>query len=318
MTIVAGTEKREVSSDVQIKQMFELSRKSVSESTRRLRRTAWDAFIAFCKGRNIVPYKNTEMAVALFITHMHAEGRSPNTIWAYSSCLRRVFEERGLTVDMGHPNIRKLLSATRREGRPPKGKDPLRTEHVVAMLRATDNTPAGLQERALLLLIYAGACRRSEIVALDVEDLSFAPEGLTIHIRKSKTDQEGHGRRVDIAYAERVDRCPIRAVRQLLNSRGYTSGPIFRSGRRGGHLGDTRLSGQSVARIIKRLAKRAGLEGDFSGHSPRAGHITEAVRANVGEAIIVRQTGHMSLNSLRPYIRLKREFKSNSSRSLGL
>ncbi|MCY3975016.1 MAG: hypothetical protein OXF02_05680, partial [Simkaniaceae bacterium] len=86
--------------------------------------------------------------------HMHAEGRSPNTIWAYSSCLHRVFEGRGLTVDMGHPNIRKLPSATRREGRPPKGKDPLRTEHVVAMLRATEDTPAGLQGRALLLLTW--------------------------------------------------------------------------------------------------------------------------------------------------------------------
>ncbi|MCY3975017.1 MAG: hypothetical protein OXF02_05685 [Simkaniaceae bacterium] len=70
--------------------------------------------------------------------------------------------------------------------------------------------------------------------------------------------------------------------------------------------------------MVKRLAKRAGLEGDFSGHSPRAGHITEAVRTNVGEVIIVRQTGNVFLNSLRPYIRLKREFKSNSSRSPGL
>ena len=125
-----------------------------------------------------------------------------------------------------------------------------------AMLEGLGTDPGGCRDRALLLLGFAGALRRSELVGLDVADVTEGTAGLTVHLRRSKTDQEGAGRTLGIPYGSNPVTCPVRAWRVWLEVSGITEGSAFRPVDRHGHIGATRLSGQAVALVLKRLGAR--------------------------------------------------------------
>ena len=164
---------------------------------------------------------------------------------------------------------------------------------------------------AWLLLGFAAALRRSELVALDVEDLEFDPaRGLLVTVRKSKTDQDQGGARVAVAYARAGnDLCAVRSLRAWLDAAGIHPGPIFRRMRRGNDATDNRLTDQSIAVIVKRRAQAAGLpQVLLSGHSLRAGYATAAARAGVEERKIANVTRHKNLPVLRGYIRAATAF----------
>ena len=141
--------------------------------------------------------------------------------------------------------------------RPLRKAQPLELEPLARLLEPIDTaTLAGLRDRAMLLLGFAAALRRSELVALDVEDLHFdAARGLLVTIRRSKADQEQEGAQVAVPYAQEPDRCAVRALRRYLDAAGIHRGPVFRQLRRGDNLTDRRLSDQSVALIVKRRAR---------------------------------------------------------------
>lgn len=131
---------------------------------------------------------------------------------------------------------------------------------------------------ALLLLGFAVRLRRSELVALRIEDLSPFPDGIRIRIARSKTDQHGAGQELLVVYAEPPRPCPVRALRAWIDTAELTSGPVFRRVTRTGAISSP-LTAQSVALIIKKRARGAGLdEREFAGHSLRAGYATQAAR----------------------------------------
>ena len=153
-----------------------------------------------------------------------------------------------------------VLAGIRRQHgvRPLRKAQPLELEPLARLVEPIDvATLAGLRDRALLLLGFAAALRRSELVALDVEDLDFdAARGLLVTVRRSKADQEQEGAQVAVPYAQAPDRCAVRALRRYLDAAGIHRGPVFRQMRRGDKLTDQRLSDQSVALIVKRRAQR--------------------------------------------------------------
>src|SRR5207245_701413 len=109
----------------------------------------------------------------------------------------------------------------------------------------------------------------------DAEDCAFGKDGLTITLRRSKTDQQGMGRRIGIPYGSNPETCPVRVLESWIELTGITAGPLFRSINRHGQVLAGGLSGIDVARVVKKLAERAGLEaGKYAGHSLRAGHAT--------------------------------------------
>ncbi|MGD0944928.1 MAG: tyrosine-type recombinase/integrase [Acidimicrobiales bacterium] len=187
------------------------------------------------------------------------------------------------------------------------------------MLEGLGADPAGCRDRALLLLGFAGALRRSELVGLDVADLTEGTDGLTVRLRRSKTDQEGAGRTVGIPYGSNPVTCPVRAWRVWLELSGISEGPAFRPVDRHGHIGTTRLSSQAVALVLKRRAACAGLDpGEVAGHSLRAGLATSAAAAGVPERVISEQTGHKGTAMLRRYIREGSLFRENAASAVGL
>ena len=176
-----------------------------------------------------------------------------------------------------------------------------------------------IYRRALILLGFAGAFRRSELVGLDVEDCTFGKDGLTVTLGRSKTDQDGAGRKIGIPYGSNPETCPVRTMQAWMELAGIGAGPVFRSINRHGQVQPDRLSGIDVARVAKKLAQRAGLDAaKYAGHSLRAGHATSAAIAGASERSIMNQTGHRSVQMVRRYIRDGSLFRENSAGKLGL
>ena len=178
----------------------------------------------------------------------------------------------------------------------------------------------------MLLIGFAGAFRRSEIAALRLDHLDWRPEGLVVTLHRSKTDQDGEGRRVGIPYGSDPATCPVRVLRSWLAWMGEQArqrpptapDALFPTVTPSGRLGAP-LSGPAVAQVVKRAAARAGLDPDtVSGHSLRAGFATQAAMSGAPERSIARQTGHRNLQTLRKYIREGTLFRENAATKLGL
>ncbi len=175
------------------------------------------------------------------------------------------------------------------------------------------------RDRALLLLGFAGAMRRSELVGLDYGDVADAEEGLIVTIRRSKTDQYGSGRKIGLPFASTPLTCPVRACRAWVGAANVQDGPLFRAVDRHGKVSGERLSDQTVARVVKRALKAAGRDAEkFAGHSLRAGLATQAAMNGATERSIQKQTGHKSLLILRRYIRDGSLFRENAAVKTGL
>lgn len=179
-----------------------------------------------------------------------------------------------------------------------------------------------IRDRAMVLLGFAGALRRSEISGLDLDDLRFVPEGVEVSIRLSKTDQEGEGAVLAIPYGKHLATCPVTATRRWINvlgEYGITSGALIRAIGPDGYV-TGRLSGSGVSDVIAKAAAGAGLDpsGHWSGHSLRAGMVTTAAKAGVPTWAIMRTTRHKSGASLDGYIRLASRWDSVASAEIGL
>ncbi|MBI5006429.1 MAG: tyrosine-type recombinase/integrase [Nitrosomonadales bacterium] len=171
----------------------------------------------------------------------------------------------------------------------------------------------GVRDKALLLIGFAGAFRRSELVSLTVEDVECVKQGMVILLRRSKTDQAGEGRKVAIPYA-RGTVCPVHALQDWLDLSGITGGLIFRGITRHGKIAEQGLAPQSVALVVKERAAAAGLDAvKYSGHSLRAGLVTSAAQAGVSSWKIRQQTGHKSEAMLLRYIRDANIFTDNAA-----
>jgi integrase len=216
--------------------------------------------------------------------------------------------------------VSETLKGIRRSiGTAQEGKAPLLTSDIRRIVTCCPETLLGLRDRALILVGFAGAFRRSELAAIDLADLSFTQDGLVIDLRRSKTDQEAAGRKVGIPIGKKDATCPVRALRQWLANSGIIDGPVFRGVNRHGRLSRRGLHKDCVGWIEKRAASRAGLKPDpVGGHSLRAGHVTQAAMNGVSERDIMRQTGHKSAEMLARYIRIGEIFTRNAAAGLGI
>jgi site-specific recombinase XerD len=283
----------------------DLARASLSPATRRAYQAAWTAFETWCHANALPALPAAPETLALYVAWL-APQKGVRTIGKALAAITLAHRSAGLDSPTEAPLVRRVARGLRRTyGKPPMTKDPIRVEDLYAMVRQLDEEDIiDLRDRALLLLGWAGAFRRSELVGIDVADLREVREGLVVQLRRSKTDQEGEGRKVGIPKARRPALCPVAAVKTWLVEAEITQGPLFRVIDRWGNIQDQRLSDRAVALIIQRTTERAGLDpAPFAGHSLRSGFCTEAARAGVSERAIMSQTGHKSTTTLRGYIR---------------
>ena len=170
-----------------------------------------------------------------------------------------------------------------------------------------------LRDRSIILIGFSGGFRRNEIVSLDYGDLDFVSEGLKITIKNSKTDQFGEGFTKGLPYFENIQYCPVLSLKKWIELSNIHSGPLFRRFLKGSKLKDNRLTDQTVALLIKKYLKLAGIESkNYSGHSLRSGFATSAAESGAEERSIMAMTGHKSTEMVRRYIKEANLFKNNA------
>lgn len=287
--------------------VLELLQASIAENTRRAYRSDLAHFLAW---GGAIPARPEVIASYL----ADWAGRL-----AVASLARRVasISRAHTTLGVESPTRSDLVRATlkgirRKYGVAQHQVAPILREDLIAMVTDLSGTK-GIRDRALLLLGFAGAFRRSEVVSLDVEDLQFVERGLLVNLRRSKTDQEGEGRKLGIPFA-RGAMCPVRATKAWLEHAEIYAGAIFRSISRQEGVTAARLSGSAVAVIVKERARQIGLDPTgYSGHSLRAGLITSAARLGVSVWKIKAQSGHRSEAMVSRYVRDEDLFTNNAA-----
>lgn len=258
--------------------------------------------------------------LALYLAARADEGLKVATLSVAISAIAHAHRSSGHVSPSTHPLTAETWKGIRRRiGVASSQKHPITADDIRQMI---EDLPAGLRgqrDRALITLGFAGAFRRSELVALEVRDLAFVTEGAEALVRRSKRDQEGRGLLKVIAYGSDPASCPVRSLKDWLELAGVTQGPVFRAVPRTERIGPKGLSDHAVAVILKRAAKKAGLSAEqLAGHSLRAGFVTEAKKHGADDAAIMDQTGHKSLAMLNVYTRRIKKWAKPASAKLGL
>lgn len=282
-----------------------------SENTRRAYRSDWVHFTSWCSDVQAAPLPAAAATVARYLAALADQALAPSTIERRAAAIRYAHKAAGHEPPTNTEAVKAVMRGIRRTlRRRPTRKAPAVAAAIAAMLAQLPDTLAGLRDRALLLIAFAAALRRSELVALYISDLSRHAGGVMLHIRASKTDQEGRG--ADIPVPNGVRLKPVAALEAWLAAAAITEGPIFRPIDRHGRVGARGLTDRSVARVIKRAAKAAGLdERLFSGHSPRAGFVTQALEDRVDPLKIMGITRHAKVDTLKIYDRRELAFDTH-------
>lgn len=281
---------------------------SKAANTRKSYESDWKSFVSFCTAHSLPSLPSDESTVVAYLTEL-AEHHAVSTVSRHMVSIGQAHVSKGYPDVTKTADIHELMKGIRRSKSEEQRKaKPLLLSDVKTICDTLDNSLVSLRNKAILLLGFSTGCRRSELAALRYADLEFVSEGLLVHIRKSKTDQESKGMTKAIPYGTTL--CPVLAVKRWLESSGITRGNVFRSIDRFGRLGKG-ITGSSIGELVKELAKNAGLHGNYSGHSLRSGLITECATQGMQEYEIMAQTGHKSAGVLRGYMRKENLFKSN-------
>jgi site-specific recombinase XerD len=274
-------------------------------------------FEGWCLRRGLSPLPASAAAVAAFLADEAAAGKRASTLGRRLAAIRHFHRIQGHDTPTADEKVKAVLSGIRRTiGAAPVRKRAATADIVIAMA-PTATTLRALRDRAIILLGFAGAFRRSELVALNVDDLEETPEGMLVTIRRSKTDQECVGRRVAIPRGEIA--CPVAALQAWLATAGIPEGAVFRRifNRRNQRVADRRLAPRNVAAIVKAGAAKLGFDpASFGGHSLRAGFVTSAVKRGANLIKITDVTGHKSLEMLKTYSRDAEAFVGHAGAGL--
>jgi len=263
--------------------------------------------------------------VVLYITDLALRNFKTSTISRRIVAISKAHQAAGLPNPTQAQAVRSVIAGIRRTlGTAKEGKSPILTDHLRAwIIQVLPSSPkwralADARDKALVLVGYAGDMRRSELTALDFEDIEFVSQGMIVTLKRSKTDQEGAGTQKAIMFGAFDATCPVKALMTWISLAGITTGALFLRIRKG-RLTSDRLESKTVGLIVKALAKSIGLDpADYGAHSLRAGGITQAALNGASEADNMRQSGHKSTDVFRGYVRISDLFKRNVSGLLGL
>lgn len=253
---------------------------------------------------------STPSTIARYLA-AHAETHAYATLSRRLAAIHKAHVERGLRSPVRTDLVRATLKGIRRTLRPRQRQvKPLFKTHLAAMQRHMHGL-AGERDRALLLVGFFGALRRSEIAKLELRDVEFTRRGLVVHIRYSKTDQEGVGR--DVFIPKNKGRlCAMAALQRWLRTSCIENGALFRRVTAYSTVGKTAITAGAIASIVKRYVSKIGLDAsEYSGHSLRAGLVTSAAAAGAASWQIRKQTGHKSDAMIARYIRQAELYSNN-------
>ena len=285
-------------------------------ATRKAYGTDFRLFAAWCDAKGAASLPALPETVAAYLAAEAGAGVKPSTLGRRVAAIRYSHKLASLPTPTDAEGVKATVRGIRRTfGGAKVKKTPAVAAKMKGMVATAPDGLAGLRDRALLLLGFAGAFRRSELVALDVADIEQTDEGLRVTIRRAKTDQEGLGRTLAIARGDAA--CPVKALAAWLDAAGIESGPLFRPIDKASTVRDRRLTDRSVANIVKAYAGRAGFDASaFSGHSLRSGFLTSAAGNGASIFKMMDVSGHRSVDTLRGYVRDAELFKDHAGAGL--
>lgn len=292
---------------------LDYGRAALSSNTMRAYRSDWQDFQGWCADRGRSHLPANAATVANYASSLADAGKKVPTIARKLAAIRFFHRGAGLDNPTDNAGVAAILKGIRRTvGTAARQKAPATVDVIHAMMaRINSDSLQGKRDRALLLLGFAGAFRRSELVAITVEDLTFSDEGVDVFLPKSKTDQEAKGQSVAILNGKALK--PADRLKEWLEAAEITSGPIFRRFNRGDRLTGETLTDQAVALIVKKYADAAGLDvASLSGHSLRAGFVTSAAENRASISRIMEVTRHRDPRTVETYVRRADRFKDHA------
>ena len=306
-----------------IQKVKSLISRSKSPATLKAYRNDWHDFESWCRAHGLPSLPSTPEVVCLYAADL-ASSRAVGTITRRLTSITKAHQAAGFKdspASSRHIVLGETMKGIRRVlGTAQHGKAPLLTADVRRIVASSPNSLLGIRDNALVLTAFAGALRRSEVAQLHVSDLFFDDQfGVVIHLRYSKTDQEGAGRKVGIPSSQHPETCAVRALRVWISRAMISDGFVFRRVDRNGYVSRRGLHSDSIGKLLKRAAARAGMStASISGHSTRVGCVTQLAQNGLPEHIIMKQTGHKTVATLRKYIRSGEIFRDNAAAGLGL
>ena len=292
-----------------------------SKSTTRAYDADFRDYEAWCVSAGFTPFPGTPEQVCLYLAYLARERQlRPASIRRRLAGLRKQYMDRlGIENCTRHYMVNQTVQGICRTlGARQTRKAALTVDKLRRISIVLPPGKKGLRDRALLLVGYAGALRRSELVGLDVEDLTFTRRHVTLRIRRSKGDQMGRGRHV-IVGAGTGHACPLAALREWLKESCIEKGAVFRPVTRDGKVGKSRLSDASVCNIVKDSVELINLERrPYGAHSLRAGIITDLLEAGVVETVVMAHSRHKDRGMMSRYYRPGRINRENLTRKAGL
>jgi site-specific recombinase XerD len=266
-----------------------------SANTQRAYRSDWADFAQWCVARGDPALPASVESVIDYIAELAAT-RKASTVERRLAAIGEAHREVGLSSPTDDASIRIDVTRMRWHQRQSTGRTvPLAVRELRAMLAALAGGLVGARDRALLLVGYGAGLRPSELVTLDVSDLSVVGDGLAVSLMRG---------RVVIPYGSSPELCAVTAWQEWSLAAGLTHGPALRAVDRHGRLGMNRLGEKSITRIVRRAAERAGLdEQRYSALSLRLGMVAAATEVGARDRGIMGQTGHRSRPLVRRYMR---------------
>ena len=277
---------------------------SKANNTLRAYKADFKDFTLFCQQNGLNSMPSEPKIITLYLTHLSKSSK-------YSTLKRRlasisvIHRLNGHYLDTKHPVITEnLLGIKRVKGTYQKAKKPILINELKLIVNAINkdkNQISRSKNKALLLIGFAGGFRRSELVAILLDDVEFVSEGVKIFVKRSKTDQSGEGMTKGIPYFSSPDYCPVISLKNWIQEGKIKSGKIFD------------MSDKNVALTIKKYAAIAGLDKNkYSGHSLRSGFATSTAELGAEERSIMAMTGHKTTQMVRRYIKEANLFKNNA------
>jgi site-specific recombinase XerD len=294
-----------------------LQRALLAKNTQKGYAYDWAMFTAWCSKIEREALPATVETVSLYLTDQLTEGKKVATAVRRSSAINHMHRSNGLDTPVTH-EIRTLLKGAQRlRGETPREMRPLAIRELreISDILKKRATAIACRNRAILVIGFASALRRSSLSALRTEDVEYCDQGLVLNIRKEKQDQASRGRYIGLPFGKRAATCPVRTLAAWMKHRGTAPGALFTRVPCDGRP----ILGEAIGRMIKASVRLIGLDSsEYCGHSLRSGFITAAGEAGVPLLVIGAHSGHRSLFMLKRYFRRTEIWKENPSGLLDL
>ena len=281
---------------------------SKAKNTLRAYQADFKDFSSFCVKNGFNPIPTEPKIIALYLTHLSSFSKF-STLKRRIASIKVVHRLKGHYIDTKHPIITEnIMGIKRKLGVKQTSKKPILINDLKKIINVIDeekNEFKKYQNKALILIGFAGGFRRSELVSIEYEDVDFVAEGVKITVTKSKTDQTGIGLTKAIPYFENKTYCPVLSLKKWIEYSDIRNGKIFK------------VSDKTVALTIKKYASIAGLDNSkYAGHSLRSGFATSTAEIGADERSIMAMTGHKTTQMVRRYIQEANLFKNNALNKL--